>query len=324
MSSPSRPKLFPSQVCFVVEDVPTAVHDCVSRFGWGPFQQFTAPVEDAEYRGFRGRKVTEVALGMAGRVQVELIHVHEGHDAIEAYQAEYGVGFQHLGVGVRSRDDALAHLEKLGGKLNSQTEYAGLRIAFVDLPTGPAMFELLEQAGQPSRKKGEATIEDQTKKEDESSRPSDPNCFEVDRATIVTPDLNATLAFYSEAFGWEGCGAHNATLRHPYGESLMRRALARAGTLELELIEAQADGSDPYAAHLRRGAHGLVHAGGPLRPADESKSSHNQSHGQSRGKTEAGAAMLPYEWLETKESFTLENWAGGPGALQMRRTSTNA
>jgi catechol 2,3-dioxygenase-like lactoylglutathione lyase family enzyme len=316
MSSPSRPKLFPSQVCFVVDDVPAAAIDCVSRFGWGPFQQFTAPVDDAEYRGFRGRKVTDVALGMAGRVQVELIHVREGYDAIAAYQAEYGVGFQHLGIGVRSRDDALAHLEKLGGRLDSKTEYGGLRIAFVDLPTGPAMFELLEQAGQSSRKKGEAKIEDQTKKEDECSSPLDPNFFEVDRATIVTPDLNATLAFYSEAFGWKDCEAHNATLRHPAGQTQTRRALGRAGTLELELIEAQADGSDPYASHLRRGAHGLVHAGGALRSADES----NPSHGQS----EAGAAMLPYEWLETKESFTLENWAGGPGALQMRRAATNA
>lgn len=316
MSSPSRPKLFPSQVCFVVDDVPAAATDCVSRFGWGPFQQFTAPVDDAEYRGFRGRKVTEVALGMAGRVQVELIHVHEGHDAIEAYQAEYGVGFQHLGVGVRSCDDALAHLETLGGRLDSQTEYGGLRIAFVDLPTGPAMFELLEQAGQSSRKKGDAKIEDQTNKGDNFSRPLDPNFFEVDRATIVTPDLNGTLAFYSEAFGWKDCEAHNATLRHPLGESLMRRALGRAGTLEFEFVEAQADGSDPYAAHLRRGAHGLVHAGGELRSTDES----NHSHGQS----EAGAVMLPYEWLGTKESFTLENWAGGPGTLQMRRAATHA
>ena len=40
------PRLFPSQVCFVVDDVPSAVDDCVARFGWGPFQQFTARVPD--------------------------------------------------------------------------------------------------------------------------------------------------------------------------------------------------------------------------------------------------------------------------------------
>jgi len=296
----SSPRLFPSQVCFVVDDVPAAVQDCVTRFGWGPFQQFSAPVDDAEYRGWRGRKLTDVALGMAGSVQVELIHVHEGHDAVEAYQAEYGRGFQHLGVGVRSRDEALRHLEAHGGVLNSLTDYADLKIAFVDLPTGPAMFELLESNATPVPEGGERPGRDL------GTYAAGVTTVEVDRATIVCEDMDRALRFHAAAFRWDGACAEEATLRHPGGEARLRRFLGRAGTLELELIEARPDGADPYAAHLRRGAHGLVHAGGP------------------RSDAISDAAVLECEWLESAEHFGLYPWAGGETALQLRNSPSDA
>ena len=80
------PSLFPAQVCFVVDDVARAAAECESRFGWGPFHIFSAPVSDASYHDWRGPKLTHVALGMAGGVQVELIHVETGRDTV----AEYG------------------------------------------------------------------------------------------------------------------------------------------------------------------------------------------------------------------------------------------
>jgi hypothetical protein len=105
--SDSDSRLFPSQVCFVVDDVPSAAAECSKRFGWGPFQTFTATVERAEYKGEYAKRVTDVALGMAGAVQVELVHVHQGIDCIATYQDRYGPGFQHLGIYCRSREAAL-------------------------------------------------------------------------------------------------------------------------------------------------------------------------------------------------------------------------
>ena len=139
------PRLHPMQACFVVDDVPSAAADCAKRFGWGPFETFTADVASARFGDWAGRKVTEVALGMAGGVQVELIHVHEGRDAIASYQAEYGTGFQHLGISVCDRDAVLRHLEAHDATTDSLLGYGDLRIAFVDVPTGKAMFELLER-----------------------------------------------------------------------------------------------------------------------------------------------------------------------------------
>jgi len=292
---PSTPRLYPSQVCFVVEDVPSAAKDCATRFGWGPFQEFTAALDDASYRDWRGPKRTDVALGMAGPTQVELIHVHEGHDAVEAYQAEYGTGFQHLGVGVKSRDAALAHLESLGASVNELLEPTGLRIAFVDLPTGEAMFELLESTGE----KAEGFDLDEAQKRPDASEPATPNSslFAIDRATIVAQDMDRALAFHANSFGWKDARSETYTLRHPGGEARIERYRGRAGTLTLEVLSPSKPSDDPYSAHLLRGAHGLVHAGGQQENGDAS-------------------ADAPFEWLETGERFSLEGWAGGPSSLQ--------
>ncbi len=272
------PTLFPVQVCFVVSDVPTAVEQCRARFRWGPFRQFTARVE-----GVGGRRVTEVALGMAGRVQVELIHAHEGHGVVESYQERYGRGLQHLGIVCRSRAAALARLEALGGKRAELGEYEGVRIGFTDVPTGPAMFELLEPTGAAEIQTGEA------------------GALALDRATIATLDMKGALRFYAAAFGWGDVRAETQTLRYGDATTAVERFVGRAGALELELLAPRPGGDDPYAAHLARGDHGLVHAGGPA-PAEP-----------------PDGASIECEWVEAREPFALHDWAGGERALQVRR-----
>ena len=287
------PRLFPSQVCFVVDDVASAAADCAERFGWGPFVEFTARVEDAAYRDWSGRKVTDVALGMAGRVQVELIHVHEGRDAVAAYQARHGTGFQHLGIGCRDREAALRQLEKLGAVLDERNEYEGVRIAFVDVPTGPAMFELLQPVGDGPPAPPAAG-------ENPGAAERTQPVLALDRATLVTADMDTALRFYAGAFRWEGAEAPRQTLRYEGRETRVRRHVGRAGALELELIEPPRGGDDPYAVHLARGEHGLVHAGGPA----------------------PDAALPPGPALECAweggEAFGLYDWAGGRRALQLR------
>lgn len=282
------------QVCFVVENVEAAAARCESSFGWGPFEHFTAEIPDGRYRDWTGRKVTEVALGWAGSVQVELIRVHEGHDSIEAYQSRYGIGFQHLGVSCSSRDEGIALLESIGGHADDLLEYESVRIAFVDLPTGPAMFELLEDVTPPGRK-------DLSPKMMAGSSPRLP----LDRATIVTRDLDRDLAFFGSALGWVAPVAESATLRASGSETRMRRYLGKAGSLMLELIEPPPGTDNPYARHLERRDHGLVHASGIL----------------ARGEP-PDAPCSAGSWLEVGEDFRLYDWIGGPASLQIRSGGT--
>lgn len=296
MSSERFPRLHPAQVCFVVDDVDRAVDECVAAFGWGPFTRFTAPVAEAHYREWSGPKETEVALGMAGGVQVELIHVNSGRDTVAEYQTRFGRGFQHLGISCRDRDEARAALESIGSRVDDEGEYPGVRIAFMDTPTGPGMFELLESVGEGPPGSGSKR---------EKAEALSPPRVELDRATIVTADLDRALAFYRRAFRWEAPRIESRTLRFEQGEgqgeSQHRRVRGEAGQLHFELVEAKADGDDPYARHLARGDHGLVHAGGFV----------------SNEATPPGISGRG-EWLEDGEAFTLHAWSGGEASLQIR------
>lgn len=291
--SAARPKLSPQQVCFVVDDVSAAVQRCEKEFAWGPFYQFTAPVENAVYKDWTGKKLVEVALGMAGNVQVEFIHVFEGHDAVEAYQAEYKRGFQHLGIQCHSREAAVDYLTALGAKVDELNEFPGIRFAFVDVPTGSAMFELLQQT------------KDWGKEDalDVDTKASDPieGLFQIDRATIVTDDIETALVFYAQAFGWDDATYTTSTLHYDGKQNLFKRFIGHAGTLDIELLQPLEMAGDPYSLHLNRGSHGLVHAGG-----------------LSKGITDSIEAAVEYQWLESKEKFSLSNWLAGSSSLQMR------
>lgn len=293
--SESGERLTPYQVCFVVEDVEEAAAECHERFGWGPFRSFRAAVDSLEYKGQRARRVAEVALGMAGRVQVELLHVHEGVDCLAAYQARYGCGFQHLGIDTPSRDASLARLEKLGAKLDHRDEYEGIRIAFVDVPSGAlGAFELVDRtSGAQDAASGAAGT---------LGTPPDPGPtprIAIDRATLVTDRMDETCDFFANAFRWPTVAVESATLRWQDDETSLRRAIGSAGRLEIEIIEGRPDARDPYSRHLSRNGPGLVHAGGRLVEADPS-------------------ASFAYHWSETGERFALLDWSGGAGALQLR------
>ena len=293
MAATEPPGLYPIQVCFVVDDVPSAVAECEERFGWGPFDQFSAPVAEARYHGWSGSKLTDVALGMAGAVQVELIHVHEGRDTVGVYQEAYGPGFPHLGIHCRDRDHAIAALETMGGRLDDQTEHEGIRIAFIDVPSGPGMFELLQPT--------EAAAPPGRRERPNERTGSAPPRVEIDRATIVDAQFDEALRFHSNAFGWSDVVAEERTLRFGGETARLRRARARAGKLVLELIEPLPESRDPYTQHALRGDHGLVHAGGSA-PVGFA----------------AAPGLLECEWLEDGERFTIHDWAGGPGTLALR------
>lgn len=299
MTEARFPRLHPAQVCFVVDDVDAAVQECSAAFGWGPFDQFTAPVDDARYGDWTGAKRTDVALGMAGGVQVELIHVHEGHDTVERYQSRYGAGFQHLGISCRDRDEALSALETIGARIDDRGEYPGIRFAFLDTPTGPGMFELLQTTGETPPPGAKAGSDGASAAEANASSPPG---ITLDRATIVTSDFDRATAFYARAFRWEHPRIESCALRIGKAESRVRRVRGQAGQLLLELVEPVSGADDPYARHLARGDHGLVHAGG-----------------FSAAGTFPEGASIEGEWLDEGESFGLYAWAGGVESLQIRR-----
>lgn len=284
----SAARLAPYQTCFVVDDVERAAAECATRFGWGPFRSFSATVEDLDYKGRPARREAEVSLGMAGQVQVELLHVHEGVDCLAAFQARHGSGLQHLGIDTPSREGALARLEALGARLDHRDEFEGIRIAFVDVPNGPGLFELVDRTSGTPAGGGAALPE-----------PGPEPRLAIDRATLVAERMDAALEFFANAFDWRDVAAESATLRFQSQEVRLLRARGQAGRLEIELIEGRPGLPDPYSRHLARGGHGLVHAGGTVERDDP-------------------AASLDYQWLETGERFGLLDWSGGSGTLQIR------
>ncbi|MFK8020841.1 MAG: VOC family protein [Pseudomonadales bacterium] len=298
-------ELIAYQACFVVEDVEQAVKFCSSELGWGPFQHFKIPSKDCRYKDWQGDKLTEVALGMAGRSQVELIRVHQGQDSIQRYQSSMGAGLQHLGVLCKDSAQAIELLAGAGGSMDDQNRYGEITFTFMNVPTGPSMIELLERGEQ-----GLPTNEEQQQGEKIGlTNASGGERMQLDRATIVTADLEQSLAFYAHCFPAKKAGIQLETLRITDSSGLIhntkaRRCLVNAGVLELELVEVSSAGTDPYAKQMQRSiahaGHGLVHVGGKA------------------GNVSTDNNAVQGEWLNSGELFTLRTGPDARLSLQLR------
>ncbi|MFK7733458.1 MAG: VOC family protein [Pseudomonadales bacterium] len=306
-------QLIAYQACFVVNNVEAAVKFCSEQLGWGPFQHFKIPSQNAQYRDWQGDKLTEVALGMAGRAQVELIHVHSGQDAIQQYQSKMGAGFQHLGVLCQSTDDALAHLGQLGAVLNDRNQYGEITFSFVDVPQGPALIELLERGEQGLPGSQSTDEHGSTIGKTEQSQNAR---LLLDRATLVTADIESSAEFYAKSFKQRKYVITDETLRYSENsanaktldtvEVSARRCLIDAGVLAIELIQTLDEGQSVYGKQLKRaaqhGGHGLVHVGGcGGKELDLPES--NRVDGQ---------------WLECGESFSLYSGPDELSSIQVR------
>ncbi len=260
------PKLTAYQACFIVEDVPRALQFCEEMLGWGPFQHFRIPLEHAEYRGWSGPKLNEVALGMAGSSQVELMHVHQGQDSMQQYQRDMGTGLQHIGVLCHSTTDAVAHLSALGAEVDDSRQYGDITFSFINSSLGPALLELLERGerGLPTQESMARDMEELTAQRTLNTR------LAPDRVTLAVADIAEASRFLGETFS-----AHREIIddclriRGSNGaieELLCKRCIVPGGVLEFELVQPMRPGNDPYSRHLRRasahGNHALVHIGG--------------------------------------------------------------
>jgi catechol 2,3-dioxygenase-like lactoylglutathione lyase family enzyme len=230
------------QTCFVVSDMDEAVRRAEEEFGWGPFLRFSAPS-----RGSDGREgTTHVALGNAGRAQVEFVALENVDDTIGEYQARYGSGFQHLGVFCRDIDAARAALGRIGAATRQTGDHPGIRFAFLDAPTGTGMIELLQpDENVPTPEKP----------------PRERAALAIDSATLVTADLASALQFFGHTFGWDELDVTEDTLELDGAEvGTANRASGQAGLLRLEFVEPLA-GDNLYTRHLAQRDHGLVHVG---------------------------------------------------------------
>lgn len=291
------------QACFVVADVAAAVEFCTTQLAWGPFQHFKIPSPESSYRGWNGHKLTEVALGMAGSAQVELIQVHLGRDAIEDYQTRLGPGLQHLGVLVKNTQQSLQYLEPAGAIKNDSNQYGEITYTFIDAPNGPAMLELLERGeqGLPTKETGGESIGKTASSVDEK--------LQLDRATIVTSDIQQSAKFFAHCFATDAPSIQHDTLRErfldsPLIESKAQRCLLNAGVLQIELVQVDAKSDSVYARQLKRaaghGSHGLTHIGG-----------HS-------GDCQLPGEPLHGEWLQQAESFQLFPGPDNRLSLQLR------
>lgn len=299
----AKPEHTAYQACFVVADVSAAVEFCVRELGWGPFQHFTIPSPESKYKGWQGHKLTEVALGMAGRSQVELIHVHQGRDAIEDYQTRIGPGFQHLGVLVQNTEESLSYLSAAGAIKNDSNQYGEITYTFIDVPKGPAMLELLERGeqGLPTKETGGESIG--------KTAASSNEMLQLDRATIVSNDIQGSAEFLSHCFGTDMPLITTDTLREqfldsPPIESAASRCLIDAGVLQIELVQVSEQSDSVYARQLKRACghsnHGLMHVGG------------NSDNCNLPGQALRG------EWLEQAEKFQLFQGPDNRLSVQVR------
>ena len=120
-----------NQLGYVVDDVEKAAREHSALFGSGPFVWFPAPEPTRTvFRGQEVKNTMDVAYGMYGDLQIELIKpTSEGPTPY----TEKGIGFNHFSVWVDDFDAAVQDFRDAGFEVAMIMESgAGLRVAYVD------------------------------------------------------------------------------------------------------------------------------------------------------------------------------------------------
>lgn len=149
-SDPPRIKSDLIQICFVVEDLESAMAQYSGIFGAGPWFLYEEPAPEldrTEYRGKPTRMGTRVALGYAGDMMFELACPRPGMPSIFQEVAERdGYGLHHFGLAVDDFDAVAAALEAAGLEtLHFGVTARGARCAMVRREGAPhAIEEIIE------------------------------------------------------------------------------------------------------------------------------------------------------------------------------------
>lgn len=123
-------KYGPDQLSFYVEDLDKAAERFNKLFGAGPFIKMgPMTFEECIYRGKKVDPTFEIALGMWGPIEVELVHKISGEPYLFD---EYGYGFNHINVIVDDYDQAIAEFAEYGFEPGMTMISSGKPIAYVD------------------------------------------------------------------------------------------------------------------------------------------------------------------------------------------------
>ena len=121
-----------NQLGYVVDDLEKTALAHSKLFGSGPFVHFTPPApERTLFRGEEVKNTMEVAYGMYGDLQIELIKPTSSDPT--PYTVPERKGFNHFSVWVDDFDAAVEDFEEAGFEVAMLMESSGgLKVAYVD------------------------------------------------------------------------------------------------------------------------------------------------------------------------------------------------
>ncbi|WP_126635125.1 VOC family protein [Embleya hyalina] len=134
------------QICFVVDDLHTAMADFGTCFGAGPWFLGPEPTDDPNgtvHRGVPTPLGARIALGYTGALMLELVEPLPGSTTVFSDRlAESGPGLHHFGFGTTNLDATLRELADRGRTpvFTSRTP-RGARIVMVEDTTGHGGLE---------------------------------------------------------------------------------------------------------------------------------------------------------------------------------------
>ncbi len=122
------------QVALVVRDLETAMRTYWEGYGIGPWEIYEfnpSNVADMVKDDAPAQYAMRVALTKVGSVFWELIQPLDDRSMYAEFLAERGEGLHHVGVGVRSYDEALATLRGKGHSVLQGGLYDGVKFAYL-------------------------------------------------------------------------------------------------------------------------------------------------------------------------------------------------
>ncbi len=136
-----------NQIGIVVKDMDQAVKMYKDMLGVDNFQVLDRPPETCTLRGqevhFRLR--TGFAM-LEGGLQIELIHVVEGHSAHSEFLEQHGPGVHHVGFYV---EDLEAEIAKATQEIYARGEFMGTKFVYLDTIATAGIFQELIQLPKP-------------------------------------------------------------------------------------------------------------------------------------------------------------------------------
>jgi methylmalonyl-CoA/ethylmalonyl-CoA epimerase len=135
-----------SQIGIIVRDMDKAISNYSDIFGINFPAVYVREFFNRTYRGKPGNFRLKVALGMMGKLQIELIEVLEGESIYREFLEKKGEGLHHLGFDVKNMDERIKALEKLGIGVLQSGERIGAKHAHMDTERiVGVIFEFLER-----------------------------------------------------------------------------------------------------------------------------------------------------------------------------------